>query len=138
MNHVVRMLVIGAGHSAPTINGRLHRLSDAELIGSGIPYTIVKPHFFMQNLLMATQSIAQDGVMYLPLAESQMGIIDTRDISRFAAQVLTTTGHDGKTYTISGPTSVTMHQAVDAIGAAIGKQVRYESITIEAIWQSMV
>lgn len=57
---------------APTINGRLHGLSDAELIASGIPYTIVKPHFFMQNLLMAAESIAQQGAMYLPLADSRI------------------------------------------------------------------
>lgn len=138
VKYVVRMSAIGAAHDAPTINSRLHGLSDAELIASGIPYTIVKPHFFMQNLLMAAEGIAQQGVMYLPLADSRMGLIDSRDIAEFAAQVLTTAGHEGKTYTLTGPASVTMHQAAAAIGDAIGKQVRYEPVPLEAARQSML
>lgn len=138
VKRVVRMSAIGAAHDAPTINSRLHALSDAELIGSGIPYTIVKPHFFMQNLLMAAASIAQQGVMYLPLADSRMGLIDSRDISEFAARVLSEAGHEGKIYTLTGPASVTMHQVAAAIGDATGKPVRYEPVPLEAAWQSMV
>lgn len=138
VKHIVRMSAIGAAHDAPTINGRLHGLSDAELIGSGVPYTIVKPHFFMQNLLMAAASIAQQGVMYLPLADSRMGLIDSRDISEFAARVLSEAGHEGKIYTLTGPASVTMHQVAAAIGDATGKPVRYEPVPLEAAWQSMV
>lgn len=138
VKHAVRMSAIGAAHDAPTINGRLHGLSDAELIGSRIPYTIVKPHFFMQNLLMAAESIAQQGVMHLPLADGRMGLIDSRDISEFAARVLSDPGHEGKTYTLTGPASVTMHQAAAAIGDAIGKPVRYEAVPLEAAWQSLV
>jgi len=40
-SHVVRMSAIGAAHAAPTINSRLHALSDAELAASGIPFTIL-------------------------------------------------------------------------------------------------
>ncbi len=138
VKHVVRLSAIGAAHDAPTINGRLHGLSDAELIASGVPYTIIKPHFFMQNLLMATESIGTQGAIYLPLAESRMGLIDTRDIAEFAALVLTTTGHEGKSYTLTGPASITMHEVATALGNAIGKQVRYEPVTLEAARQSMV
>lgn len=138
VKHVVRLSAIGAAHDAPTINGRLHGLSDAELIASGVPYTIIKPHFFMQNLLMAAESIGTQGAIYLPLAESRMGLIDTRDIAEFAALVLTTTGHEGKSYTLTGPASITMHEVATALGNAIGKQVRYEPVTLEAARQSMV
>ena len=65
--HVVRMSAVGAAHTAPTINSRLHALSDAELVGSGIPFTILKPHYFMQNLMMASQSVAQQGALYFAL-----------------------------------------------------------------------
>lgn len=138
VKHVVRMSAFGAAHTAPTINSRLHALSDAELIASGIPYTIVKPHYFMQNLLWTAQSIAQQNAMYLPLADSRMGLIDSRDIAEFAAQVLTTDGHDGKTYTITGPASVTMHQVAAAISEAIGSAVRYEPIAMDVARQSML
>ena len=85
--HVVRLSAFGAAHTARTINSRLHALSDAELVGAGIPFTILKPHFFAQNLTMAGQSVAQQGTLYLALGDGKMGLIDSRDISDFAVHV---------------------------------------------------
>jgi uncharacterized protein YbjT (DUF2867 family) len=135
--HVVRMSAVGAGFMAPTINSRLHGLSDAEVAGSGIPYTIVKPHFFMQNLMMAAGSVAKEGALYLALAEGKMGMIDTRDISDFAARVLSTPGHEGKTYVLTGPASINIHQVAAAIGAAVGKPVKYVPVPVESAKQAM-
>ncbi len=136
--HVVRMSAVGAAHTAPTINSRLHALSDAELAGSGIPFTILKPHFFAQNLIMmAGATIAQQGMMYIAMGEGKTGIIDSRDISEFAAKVLTTPGHEGKTYTLTGPESLTMGQIATTIGSAIGKPVTYVPIPVEGAKQAM-
>jgi uncharacterized protein YbjT (DUF2867 family) len=135
--HVVRLSAVGAGHTAPTINSRLHALSDAELVGSGIPSTILKPHFFMQNLMMAAQSIAQQSAIYFALADGKMGLIDSRDISEFAARVLTSAGHEGKTYTLTGPASLSMREIAAAIGEAIGKTVKYVPVSVENARQSI-
>jgi uncharacterized protein YbjT (DUF2867 family) len=135
--HVVRMSAFGAAHTAPTINSRLHALSDAELVASGIPFTLLKPHFFMQNLMMAAQSVAQQGAMYFALADGKMGLIDSRDISDFAAHVLTTPGHEGKTYTLTGPASLSMQQIAAAIGEAVGKTVTYVPVSIDDARLSM-
>ncbi len=130
--HVVRLSAFGASHTAPTINSRLHALSDAELAASGLPFTILKPHYFMQNLLMAARDIAERGAMELALADGRMGIIDSRDVSDFAAHVLTSTGHESRTYTLTGPASVSMHEVAAVIGEAIDRTVRYVPTTLEA------
>lgn len=135
--HVVRLSAFGAAHTAPTINSRLHALSDSELVASGMPFTIVKPHYFMQNFLTTAQSVAQQGRLFLPLAGAKMGLIDSRDISDFAAQVLTTTGHEGKTYTLTGPASLSMHQIAMAMGEATGKAVTYVPVPLEDARRSM-
>jgi uncharacterized protein YbjT (DUF2867 family) len=129
--HVVRLSAFGAAHTAPTINSRLHALSDAELAASGMPFTILKPHYFMQNLLMAARNVVERGVMELALADGRMGIIDARDVSDFAAHVLTSTGHEGKTYTITGPAAVPMHEVAAAISAAIDRAVKYVPISLD-------
>jgi uncharacterized protein YbjT (DUF2867 family) len=61
VKHVVRMSAVGAAHDAPNLNSRLHALSDAEIAGCGLSFTVVKPHFFMQNLMMAAQSGSRAG-----------------------------------------------------------------------------
>jgi uncharacterized protein YbjT (DUF2867 family) len=138
VRHIVRMSAYGAAHDAPAINGRLHALSDAELIASGVAYTIVKPHFFMQNLLMAAGGIAQDGNLYFALGEARLAAIDTRDVATFAAHVLTTPGHEGRLYTLTGPASITMQDVATAIAAATGRKVRYQPVPVEAARQSVV
>lgn len=137
VKYVVRMSAVGAAFNAPTINSRLHALSDAELVASGIPYTILKPHFFAQNLMSAAGSIAQEGVMYMAMGEGRFGLIDSRDISDFAAHVLSHPGHEGKTYTLTGPASLNLHQVAEAIGKGIGKPVKYIPVPWEAAQQAM-
>ncbi len=129
VSFIARMSAVGAAHNAPTVNSRSHALSDMELAASGIPYTIVKPHFFMQNLMMAAQSVVKEGTMYLALGDGKMGVIDSRDIGLFAAHVLVTGGHEGKTYTLTGPASISMATVAEQLGAALGKTVKYIPIS---------
>ncbi len=133
VKHVVRMSGANAAYNALDISSRLHALADAELIGSGIPYTIVKSQFFAQNFMMAADPIKEKGCMFMSLGEAKIGFIDSRDISEFAAHVLTTEGHAGKTYTLTGPASLNMHQVAEAIGNAIGKPIKYVAIPVEGV-----
>jgi uncharacterized protein YbjT (DUF2867 family) len=133
VKHIVRMSAAGAAYNAPSISHRLHALSDAELIGSGIPYTILKSQFFAQNLMMAADPIKEKSSIFMSLGDGKVGMIDIRDIGDFAAHVLTTEGHAGKTYTLTGPASLNMYQVADVIGNAIGKTVKYVPIPVEGV-----
>lgn len=138
VRHIVRMSAFGAAHDAPAINGRLHALSDAELIASGIPHTIIKPHFFMQNLLMAAPGMARDGVLYFALGDARLAAIDTRDVAAFAVQVLTSPGHEGKQYTLTGPDSISMQEVAAAFAGVTGRPIRYQKVPVEAARQSVL
>lgn len=137
VGHIVRLSAFGAAHNAPTVNSRLHALSDAELERSDLPYTILKPHFFMQNLFMAAESVVKEGAMYLALGDGKLGMIDVMDIAAVAATVLTTPGHIGKTYVMTGPASVNMTQVAEAFSHATGKPVRYVPIPVAALDQGL-
>lgn len=54
---LLRISALKAGKDAPTANGRLHYETDAEIMTFGIKYTILRPHFFMQNLLCQYQPL---------------------------------------------------------------------------------
>jgi uncharacterized protein YbjT (DUF2867 family) len=130
VKHVVRMSAVGAAHDAPSLNGRMHALSDTELRQSGIPFTIVKPHFFMQNLMGSAQSVAEQGVIYMALGDAKLPMVDVRDIGDTVAAILNAPEkHAGQTYTLTGaPTSIA--QAATAIGEAIGKPVKYQPVPV--------
>ncbi|MEV6372233.1 SDR family oxidoreductase [Micromonospora musae] len=122
VRHIVRLSAIGAAHDAPTRNGRLHALSDVELQNSGLGWTILRPSNFMQNLLFTLNGEELYGVF----GEGRVGAIDVRDIAAVAAEILTAPEpHDGKVYTLTGPESITLHEAAKEIGSAAGRPVRY-------------
>lgn len=137
VRRIVRLSAFGAAHDAPTINGRLHALSDSELVASEIPYTILKPHFFMQNLLMSVGSVKSDSAFYLPLGQGRLAMIDIQDIAEFAAHVLTTDGHDNQIYSLTGPESISMDKVAAAASAALQRQIAYVPVPIEAGLQAI-
>jgi len=134
VKRVVRMSAIGAAHDAPTRNGRLHALSDAELQASGLRWTILRPHFFMQNLLGFAPAIASGSAIYLNLGQGRLGFVDTRDISEVAAHILLDPSerHDGKIYTLTGPESLSLEQAAERLGGVLGRPVSYVAVPDEA------
>ena len=138
VKHIVRMSAIGAGHDAPSLNGRMHALSDSELERSGTAYTILKPHFFMQNVMMGAQSVAQQGALYLALGGAAVPMIDARDVGAAAAAVLADPGsHAGQTYTLTGPRAITGDEVAGALGAALGKEVRYVPVPVSAVVETI-
>jgi uncharacterized protein YbjT (DUF2867 family) len=131
------MSAIGAAHDAPTVNSRMHALSDTELSKSGVAFTIVKPHFFAQNLLMTAQSVIEQGTIYFALGDAKLPMIDIADIAASVAALLRDPApHAGKTYTLTGPAAISMHQFAAAIGEAIGKQVTYVPVPVAAAVES--
>lgn len=140
VERVVRMSAVGAAHDAPTRNGRLHALSDAELAASNLKWTIIRPHFFTQNLLMSASSIAQQGAAYWDLGEGKLGMVDVRDIGDFAARLLTSPveSHHGKIYTLTGPEAISLHEAAEQLSRGIDRPVRYVPVAHDAARQSML
>lgn len=135
VQHIVRLSAIGAAHDAPTRNGRLHALSDAELMASGIGWTILRPHYFMQNQF---GSVTGDTV-YGALGDGRLGMVDVRDIADLGARVLADPQpHAGKIYTPTGPSSISLHDVVSDLTEVLGTPIRYQPIPDEAAYAAMI
>ena len=139
VKHIVRNSAIKAGHDAPNRNGRLHALVEEALKASGIPWTIIRPHYYMQNLLSSANSVASDGMLYMNMGEAPVGMIDGRDVGMFAAKVIERPDtHAGKIYSPTGPERTTMAAAADTLGEILGKPVTYVALPQEAAQQAML
>jgi uncharacterized protein YbjT (DUF2867 family) len=133
VKHVVRLSAFGAGYDAPTINGRYHALSDNELQASGLSWTIIRPHFFMQNLSVIAEGVRNEDKIFFALADGKMGMIDTADIALFVAKVLAEDGHSGKIYTITGPESLSMSDFAKVLSQHLGRKIAYYPISVEDV-----
>ena len=103
---------------------RWHGQIERYLEQSGLAYTLLRPSNFMQNFLMSAQPVAEQGVLYGMFGEGRVGFIDTRDIAAVAAQLLTNPGHQGASYTLTGPEALSAAEVAERLSAAIGRQVR--------------
>src|SRR6267142_821239 len=116
VKHIVRNSAIKAGHDAPNRNGRLHALVEEAVKASGIPWTILRPHYYMQNLLSSAGSVASDGILYMNMGQGRVGMIDGRDVGVFGAKIIEQTDrHAGKTYTPTGPEVTTMAESAETL-----------------------
>lgn len=114
--------------------------TDADLKSSGLEWTILKPTFYMQNTMMAAQSVKEQGAIYFDWGDGKAGMIDVRDIIDSAVGAITATDgrFDGKTFVLTGPASIGFDKVAAGIGKAIGKEVKYVPVPHEAAKQAMV
>jgi uncharacterized protein YbjT (DUF2867 family) len=100
---------------------------EAMLFRSGLPFTILQPAAYMQNVLPHLQAAAEMGFYRVPYAtETRLGMVDLEDVAEVAAMMLMREGHVGATYELAGAEVLTQGQVADAMGAALGRCVSAE------------
>ncbi|MEV0387638.1 NAD(P)H-binding protein [Nonomuraea sp. NPDC050643] len=93
---------------------------------SGAAWTILRPSWFAQNFDEGfLQPAITAGEVMLPMGDVGQAFVDAGDIAAVAAAALTEEGHAGRSYEITGPRSLPFGEAVEIIGRAIGRELRY-------------
>lgn len=129
VRHVVKLSALGAAAGSPVALARWHRQTEEEIEASGMEWTHLRPHFFMQNTLDFAPMIKTKGAFYAPLGDGKIPMVDARDIAGVAVRALTGAGHHGKIYDVTGPEAVSFHDVAAALTAATGKPVQYVAVT---------
>jgi len=117
---VKRATVLGAGE-----DGSLEKA----LRASQIVWTILMPVEFMNNAFDCAESIRSTGVVRQGYAHRRSAMVHEADIAAVAATALTTEGHGGKWYTITGPEVLTPVEMVTAISKRIGRPIDFVELT---------
>lgn len=128
VRHIVKVSAQGAELDKDLLIGRWHRDSEEKLKASGIAWTILRPGGFASNALMWAGSIKATGMVFQPTGNAKTAPIDPRDIAAVAVKALTSPGHEGKAYELSGPEAMTTDEMVQRLGAAIGKPLRFVDV----------
>jgi uncharacterized protein YbjT (DUF2867 family) len=122
---VVKLSAFGASPRSNSMIGRMHYQIETELQASGLAWTMLRPHHFMQNLLGQADNIIDDGVVYSSSGDGKIPFVDTRDIAAVALVTLSQPGHTGKKYVVTGGHALSYRQATDILGQAIGRPLRF-------------
>ena len=134
--HLVRISVMGADLTSPISYARGHAALDAHLASTALPWTVLAPSGYFQNLLSSAETIKQ-GALYGSAGDGAVGFLDTRDIAEVAATILTSDGHVGQTHTLTGGRAITYAEMAAAFQAELGHDVAYVDVPPEAFGQSL-
>jgi uncharacterized protein YbjT (DUF2867 family) len=106
------------------------------ILAASVPFTILQPAAYMQNVLAQRRAIVEEGRYPLPYATStRLGMVDLLDVAEAAARVLTEAGHDGAIYELAGPDTLTQDAVAAHLAAAVGRPVRAEAVP-QAAWEA--
>ena len=125
VTHVVKVSAFAASDHSKAPIGRWHYHVEKELQESGLGWTMLRPHHFMQNLLAQAEYVKEEGAIYSPSGDGKIPYVDGRDVGAVAVVTLTTPGHIGKKYVLTGSEAMSYRQAAEIIAAVIGKPVRF-------------
>jgi uncharacterized protein YbjT (DUF2867 family) len=107
-----------------------NREAEQKIKQIGIPYTILRGNFFMQNLFGSAAQIKQGAFTAGPAAK-RVALLDTRDIAATAVAALTEEGHAGKTYDLNGPELLDGHAQAAVFSSVLGRPVRYLDVSAD-------
>ncbi len=134
--HIVKLSALG-GRGATFTSG--HRDSEENIEASGLPYTFLRPNGFMQNLVNYNAStISSQNAFYGCQGNGAVSIVDIRDIAAVAVIVLAATGHEGKSYALTGGEALTNEQVAEKISRVAGRKISYVDLPAAELKKGML
>lgn len=125
IRHIVKMSGRGCHLDSEFRFARMHAEIEQHLERSGIAWTHLRPSQFMHTYLREAATIADEGVLRLPMANARLAPIAVEDIAKVTVSVLHSAGHEGKRFEMTGPQALTMTEIAQTLSEALGVSVRY-------------
>jgi uncharacterized protein YbjT (DUF2867 family) len=135
--HLVVLSQLASDEQSPVRFLRYHAAVERHVRDLGIPYTFLRPNLFFQGLLAFAGTIAAEGRFYAPIGDARVSAVDVRDIAAVAAAALTETGHEGATYTLTGPAAITHMDIAAALTSALGRDITFTDVPPEVFAGSL-
>ncbi|MEU8801171.1 NAD(P)H-binding protein [Spirillospora sp. NPDC048819] len=108
--------------------GRAHAASEEAFAKSGAELTALRPAGFATNVLQWRRSIASQGKVFQPYGDVARAIIDPADVAACAVACLTSGGHGGRSYQLTGPEALTAPELTARLGKALGRRLEFVAV----------
>jgi uncharacterized protein YbjT (DUF2867 family) len=128
VRHIVLLSAATVEIGTENAIARLHLNAEQAVRESGASWTFLRPSGFMTDAFRWKDSIRSEGVVRVPFGDLSIPIIDSRDTAAVAAKALSSDGHEGTIYTLTGPEQLTRRQQVRILGEVLGLDIGFESI----------
>ena len=137
MRRIVKLSALAGDDEFRNDIGKWHTQGEEAIRGAGIPWTVLRPGAFMSNALVWRETIRREGKVYSNYGEGQLPPVHPRDIAAVAVRALTASGHEGKTYPITGPQAMSVAEQVECLSEAVGRRLEYVAVSDDAAAKAM-
>lgn len=111
-------------------------LVEEQVFATGLPFTILQPAVYMQNIGGQWNSIQSEGRLEVPYSvASRLSLVDLQDVAEVAAMVLTEEGHVGATYELVGTRALTQRELAAVLSSELGREVAAVEIK-KSVWEA--
>jgi uncharacterized protein YbjT (DUF2867 family) len=94
---------------------------------SGVPFTILQPAPYMQNLLADWKNIVKNGVLRIPYSvRADFSFIDLEDLAEAVKVVLTEPNHKNAIYELAGTSPISHVEVAKILSGVLDRDVRAE------------
>ncbi|MGK3206463.1 NAD(P)H-binding protein [Amycolatopsis sp. MEPSY49] len=132
---VTRVVLMSAVGVDKTPDNAPRRAVELAVEKSGRSWTILRPSWFLQNFdedeWVFARALRERNELYAGSGKSKVRFTDTRDLADAAAAVLTQEGHEGRSYTITGPEQLTFGEVAELLARTSGRPIHHVDATPE-------
>jgi uncharacterized protein YbjT (DUF2867 family) len=138
VRHIVKLSAIGADHPVLTVS-QWHGQVEKHLMDSGLAWTMLRPGNFMANaILFWADTIKTQSAFYQPTADGRWASIAPEDVAAVAVLALTTPGHEGQGYTLTGDKAMNGDEYAAVLSEVLGKPIKFVDVPPDVAQQAMV
>jgi NAD(P)H dehydrogenase (quinone) len=128
VHYIIYLSVINAAPDATFILAHDHYHTEEYIRAKNMPFTFLRAGLYTDNV---SHCVSADDVIRVPAGKGRSAWVTRDDIANVAISVLTGTGHEGRTYDLTGPEALTMAETAECISAVIGRRITYQEQTPE-------
>lgn len=137
VRHIVKLSALGGDDQTRNDIRKWHDEGEQAIRDTGIAWTVLRPTAFMSNALHWRASIRAQGKVFSNYGDGKLPSVHPRDIAAVAVRALTSNGHEGKAYPLTGSDALSMSEQVKILEEAIGRRLEFVPITDEAARKGM-
>jgi NAD(P)H dehydrogenase (quinone) len=108
--------------------GRDHFSTEQHIRSTGLRYTFLRDNLYLDYLPLM---VGEDDVIRGPAGDGRLAAVARDDVADVAVAVLTSDGHDGEAYDVTGPEAFTLAEAAAELTRAWGRPISYEQETLD-------
>jgi len=132
VEHCVFLSVAGAAKN-PMVP---HHGVEQHLFGGPVPWTILRPAFFVQNLKDSYRADIREGRLVLPAGHARVAYVDTADLGDVAALAFNDPAtHVGQAYHLTGSDSLSFDEIAAMLTQILGRPVAYHAASLLGFWR---